>query len=273
VHIEASPDLLYLIILASARLGACLYVVPLFSARAIQHMTRLAIFVSLSLPFVVSVVLAKDAPALGLWTVMPILFKEIAIGILLGLPVAAIWWGLRSAGFLIDQQRSFGAAQAEHTALVEASTILGSAFEWAGTLVLLHSGAISLLVLTVYRSYGVWGLWEGYPGGGEEIWVALSACVQTMVHVLGLVAALPLLSILVMEIGVFLASRSAPNIASDILVLPIKLTMSAIFALFAFGYAVRNGDLQRLLHTPAAVMAGKSFHPPEVPLPRESPKR
>lgn len=243
---DLGVGLLYLIVLATARLGACLSISPLISSRAMPAFVRLGVFIAFSLPLIGGNFNPEKLSHLGGWMMIGYLIKEVIIGCVLGVPAAALWWGVQSAGDAIDDQRAYGGIRGSYTALVEPGSILGATFEFTFTSFFVSTGGLSLIIGLIYRSFQHWGLWDPFPLGSPDLWEVAVSAATILFHSVAILASIPMMSVVLIELSVLMASRIAPQFASDFLTLPLKLLVSVALAVAAFLHALEQGDLLHL---------------------------
>ena len=96
--------------LASPRLLAVFAILPFLGRQVLTGLVRNGVAISIALVIVPVVAVDVAVAAPSPLEIVGMLVKETLIGLLIGFPLAVVFWSLESIGFYIDNQR--GAAMA-----------------------------------------------------------------------------------------------------------------------------------------------------------------
>lgn len=234
-------------VLCCIRMSACLVFIPIFSIAGFGVLTRGILFISFSWPIIICYSMDPNLIRLNLFLKLTIALKEFLLGILIGLPLASIWWGVQSAGFIIDQQRAFGPTQSIYNAFSEQSSLLGAAFEIAASAYLLKFDCLQQIIANVNEFFLILGLSENIKNM-EIFRHEFIEMMKTILNLIGILATPALISLIIIDVGVFMASRAARNLASDFLILPMKVLTSVSFALLSIEAIFKRGILMQIFH-------------------------
>lgn len=130
---------------------------PLFSYLQLRGVLRNSVVVALSVPNIALIYFnLGDAPVPGVFQTMPLVFKEMAIGMVLGMLLGLPFWAAQIAGDVTDAFR--GASSANLFDPVNANEV-----SITGTFLMLYTlaifaliGGIPLLVDMMMRSFAAW---------------------------------------------------------------------------------------------------------------------
>ncbi|MDR2891979.1 MAG: flagellar biosynthetic protein FliR, partial [Deltaproteobacteria bacterium] len=144
--------------------------VPFFSGQAVPAQLRFSLSVLLAL-FVYPAFAGLNAPEAGmpffLWLACT-LGKEMLVGFLLAYTASVVFWAMLSVGFIIDNQRGAGMAQATDPASGEATSLFGSFLHQSAIYIFFSSGAFLQMLLLLLASYGVCPPGFELPAGSRE---------------------------------------------------------------------------------------------------------
>ncbi|MEL6477493.1 MAG: type III secretion system export apparatus subunit SctT [Pseudomonadota bacterium] len=233
------------LVLSIARMAALMYVFPLFTRTGIQSgMLRGGLAFGLSIP-VMPIVAAEmiDAGPPGLYALIALIGKEALLGIVIGVVAGIPFWAASAAGNLIDFQSGASAASMVDPNAGEETTPMGVFLFYLFAAVYLGAGMFNDGVLApLYQSFTVW------PAAAP--WPALElARTEQILGLLGgilrgaLILALPIvLVLLILELGLAIATRFVPQINVFFLAMSLK-TLATILMLPLF-YAILVGYLR-----------------------------
>ena len=235
------------LVLSVARMGALMYVFPLFTRTGIQQgMLRGGLALGLSIP--VMPIVAFDMLEAGtpsLYGLIALAGKEALIGMLIGLVAGIPFWAASAAGNLIDFQSGASAASLVDPNAGEDTTPMGVFFFYLFAAVFLGAGLFNEAVLApLYQSFTVWGAAAPWPEmrlENTELVLSLLAGILKG----GLLLALPIvLILLILELGLAIATRFVPQINVFFLAMSLKtllnILMLPLFYAILVGY-MRDG--------------------------------
>lgn len=222
--------LLAVVFLAVARTTALLLITPFLGRGVLTGMARNGVVLAFSLPVVPRLYGALPAqfdPS-NLLLMGALLVKEMLIGLLLGLPVAAISWGVEAAGYVIDTQRGATSASALDPATGNQSSPLGILLAQVYTVWLFIGGGLLLVLDLLYRSHEVWPAWEFLPALSQELPRQMLHLLDSVLSLTFLVSGPALVAMFLSEAGLALVSRFAPQLQVFFLAMPVKSALGLL---------------------------------------------
>jgi flagellar biosynthetic protein FliR len=201
------------------RPGALMMIGPGLGGQQVPMQVRVALTALLALALAPSVTL-PSGPSLGL---LAVVFREVLIGLSLGLAARAVIAGAELAGHLCSQQIGFSYAATVDPEGGARNTVLASLYGLLATLTWLAIGGHHLLIRALDASY------TGLPIGGGGVDASLLTSVREVlgiVFVTGLRLAAPLMAvILVVEVALGLVSRAAPALNFFVIGYPVRIAV------------------------------------------------
>lgn len=220
---------------ALIRMLAVFAMLPIVQASVLPGNIRTAFAISLTL--VVFPVLGTDIDVLGLGitTLISLVAKEVAIGILIGFGASTIFYALESAGFFIDNQRGSSMASSVDPLTGSQTSPLGIFLTQVVTVYVFSTGGFLLLLSAVYQSYLIMPVFEFYPSFDIEDARAFLRILDRIV-MLGIVIAAPaMIAMFLSEFGLGLVSRFAPQLNVFFLAMPVKSAVGILMLTLYIG--------------------------------------
>jgi type III secretion protein T len=255
MRMAASLERLHIYLLAVAlalsRMVGVMIVMPAFTRLGLTAILRGSVALVLSLPIVPVIVGALDADRLAGLTIAGLLFKEITVGVVVGLFLGVPFWAAEAAGDVLDLQRGAASASLFDPSAAEETSITGTFLVLAMLALYYGSGGLPITMRAVYDSYRLWPPGSFLPvfsGDAGHHFLDLLDDLLTMA--LMLVAPL-VICMLLADIALGLLSRAAPSIHVFDLSLSAKsLVLAFLLALYsAFLVSYMGKDLGILLST------------------------
>lgn len=232
---EALLILQVLTLAMSRPMGAALFI-PFLSRQQVPALARAALCMALALPPAAAMWPAVQAAPPNTASWLALLLKEGVLGALIGMLIAVPFWAIRGMGTLIDNQRGANAAQQVNPALQADATLIGELSERALVALLIDWGVLTSVYGVLFDSYGAWSALDIFPAldaaHGVHVVAALIRCVSD-----ALVLAAPvLLLLLLIELGLAIASTAVQGFDVYGSAMPVKTISSLlILALIAPG--------------------------------------
>jgi type III secretion protein T len=208
--------------LALPRLVAAFAVLPFFSQQVLTGSLRGGVAASLGLIMVPFVAVELTPLHLSGIQIGLIVGKEVLVGLLVGYPIAVLFWSVEAVGFYIDNQRGAAMASSADPLTGADTTPLGILFTQAFTVYFVMSGAFLLLLGVLYQTYAIWPVSSFVPhfgAGGPDFYLVLFDQGMQLVMVL---SAPVIIAMFLTEFGLALVSRFAPQLNVFFLAMPIK---------------------------------------------------
>jgi type III secretion protein T len=222
---------------AMARTTGMFAVTPFLGRGMLTGLARNGVILSLTLP-VLPYVFAHRPPDFdptNLPVVLALTLKELLIGVLLGLPLAAIAWGLEAAGFVIDNQRGATMASSLNPATGNQSSPIGILLAQLYTTWLFVAGGFAAMLDLLYRSHVLWPAWSFTPVLNAAFPGQMLRLLDTVMRLSLLMAGPALIAMFLSEFGLALVSRFAPQLQVFFLAMPLKSGVGLLLLLLSIG--------------------------------------
>lgn len=221
---------LFIFLLCLVRIMAIFRTAPFLSGQVISDTIRNTLAMSLVL-LVYPIVAAQvpDGVELSI-KLIPLVFKEILIGVLMGFLLGMLFWTADGVGFLIDNQRGSSMASSMDPLSGEQSSPLGSLFFQAVTMLFFLSGGFVSFVGFVMQSYQTWPLFSYAPTLNDGPLLQLfMGQLDAMARILIVLAGPILIICFLTDFGLGLINRFAPQLNVFFLAMPIKSGLAMFF--------------------------------------------
>jgi type III secretion protein T len=223
--------------IAMARTAGLFAVTPFLGRGMLTGLARNGVILSLTLPVLPRLFANRPAAfdTVNLFVVLSLTLKELLIGVLLGLPLAAIAWGLEAAGFMIDNQRGATMASSLNPATGNQSSPVGILLAQLYTTWLFVSGGFAAMLDLLYRSQIVWPAWSFAPSFGPDFTSQMLRLLDAVMRICLLAAGPALIAMFISEFGLALVSRFAPQLQVFFLAMPVKSGVGLLLLLLSVG--------------------------------------
>lgn len=250
LYLEFLPSLL----ISMARIYPCMFLVPAFCFQHVRGMTRHTVVMVVALfptPGIHAALMGKDYSALMLGGLV---FKEMALGFLLGVLLFMPFWMVESVGALLDNQRGALAGGQLNPSLGPDATPVGHLFKQLAIFLLMVSLGLGALTQVIWDSYLIWPptVWFPLPAAnGFSVFIGLLG--DTFMHMM-LYAAPFIAVLLLLEFGIALLGVYSQQLQVSTLAPPVK-SLAGIgilllyFALLQDLIVGRMGQLGDLRHS------------------------
>jgi type III secretion protein T len=235
-----AAQVLFAYTLGLPRLLAVFTLLPFTSRGVITGLARTGVVASLGLfayPMVAPTVGGIDLPPVLLFL---LILKEVAIGSLLGFSVAILFWGVESAGFIIDNQRGAAIASSINPLSGTDTTPLGILFMQAYTIYFIATGGFLAFLGLVYETYALWPVLSFWPVLPPEAVGYFLGLADKVMFIAVLYAGPIMAAMFLAEFGLALVSRFAPQLNVFILAMPVKsgvaMFVLVLYIPFLFSY-------------------------------------
>jgi len=214
------------------RLLSIFAVVPFLSGKMITGLARNGLLVLLAL--FMSPVAGELAPMpLGMWVLVSA--KEALIGLLLGLGFGIFIWAIQSVGDLIDFQTGSGNASFFDPAAGHENGPTGEFLGWLVITLFVAAGGLLAMLGVIVDSYRLWPIASFFPDLGQVLEQFAVRQGDTLFLWIVKLASPVLLMLLLVELGMGLISRVAPQLNVFVFSQPLKsLLATLMMVLFLF---------------------------------------
>jgi len=218
--------------LTMPRFLAAFNLLPFFSSQVVPGMLRQGVATSLCLLLVPFVADQTAAVPMSGVTLIIIVVKEVIVGVLIGYPLAVLFWAIEGIGFYVDNQRGSAMASSADPLTGQDTTPLGILFTQAFTVYFMSSGAFLLMLGVFYQTYQLWPVAEFVPsfgGAGPTFYLDMFDRLLRMIVVL---SAPLIIAMFLAEFALALVSRFAPQLQVFFLAMPIKSALAVLLLIF-----------------------------------------
>lgn len=232
-EIEFIKRLLLCVSITTPRIIAIFSIFPLLSSSLIQGLSRNTVIFSLSLiiiPFQYPIM--PDDLIINLHFFVLIL-KEITIGIFMGFLFSLIFWAAEGIGTFIANQCGASMANMSDPLIGEETTPLGSLFLQAFIMLFLSYGGLFLVLSTIFESYRIFPVFSFFPKFEKDIALFFLNQTDDLVRLIVILSTPVIISLFLVEFGLGLVNRFAPQLNVFFLAMPIKSGV-AIFVLILY---------------------------------------
>lgn len=230
------PDAVLLPLLAIAMLMprwlGVIYMLPVFSFKAMPHLLRQVVALVLTFPLVQQTVNLLQQSALTGPGLMLLAGKELMIGLLLGTVLAIPFWIFEAAGVYLDNQRGANVQAINPTASADAS-MLGLALQQALTVAMLHAGLAGLLLSPVYQSYQLWPVLASMPAMDAAMLARLLPLLTRLMNASLILASPGLICLGLVETCFAVLSRWNPQLPAYSAALPVKSLLALLVVMLS----------------------------------------
>jgi flagellar biosynthetic protein FliR len=255
-------------VIVFARIVGMLMVMPFFGSMNIPMVVRVGFAFTLAIVITPSVAdsiiqMPGDTPAFVL-----LLVNQLLIGLMLGLVAAFTFYGIESAGRIIDTQRGSNMSDIIAPQSGERTSPSGQWMMMLALVMLLATGQHMTIINGMIQSFHV------LPATGSMDWIGdndhpklireFAALSSNMLVIAVKVAAPAMLSILLSDCLLGIINRGAPQVNVFMLSMPIKAilgiaAMSSALAATVFYMTGSHGAFQELLGKPGGNGLGGDF--------------
>jgi type III secretion protein T len=218
------------------RLLVFFFLVPFLSGEAVPAQLRFSLSALLAF-FAYPAFAGMNLPESGvfLWLFV-VLGKEMLVGFLLAYTASIIFWAMLSVGFIMDNQRGAGMAQATDPATGESTSLFGSFLHQIAIYIFFSSGAFLQMLLLLLHSYAVCPPgFELAVEAREGIPFFLLGQFSRLMGMAVLFAAPVMLICLLSDVSLGIVNRISPQLNVFFLSMPIKSALGLLMILLYMG--------------------------------------
>lgn len=247
-----------LLAVAVTRVAAAFLVLPLMAQETVPPLVRNSLFVAFSL-----VVLAMQPQVFGMHPSTPewvaLFVREGTIGLVIGFMFGTLLWAFEAAGQIIDTKTGATMAQIVDPLSGDTTSLSGAFLSRMGNFAFMFSGGLLLLATVLLQSYAVWPL---SASGPHFVLRGVGVFETGFSNLMGLAlmfAAPALVILTVVEAGMGLANRFAPQLNVFSMSLSIKAWLSTLILLATSGLMVQTLLDQLASRTPQVMAVLRAF--------------
>jgi len=235
--------------LALSRILGVMAILPAFTRLGVTGILRNGIALAVSIPMIPAIAATLGTEPLTVGKIAALSFKEIVVGVVVGLILGVPFWAAEAAGGILDLQRGASFAMLEDPDAVSETSVTGTILAVAIIVLYYASGGLFMTLRTLYESYDIWPLGRFLPLFGPEAGHLLLSLLDEL-FAMGLMLIGPIVVCLfVADILLALVSRAAPHFNVFALSLAVKNLVFATLLVLYSGFlgTYMSRDLSTLL--------------------------
>jgi type III secretion protein T len=185
------------------------------------------------------------------WVMLPLVIKELIIGLVIGFFLGLLFWVAQSVGSLLDNQRGASQAQGSDPLSGDQLSPLASLFFQFAAMLFFTSGAFVSFLGMLMESYALWPIFSPMPAlTGAPLFNLIVLEADALMRLAVLLAAPILALCFLTDFGLGLVNRFAPQLNVFVLSMPLKsavvlagLSVYGLTMLNVFSDGIHNMDL------------------------------
>ncbi len=249
--ITFGSEKIQLFLLLMMRIGGLLIAGPIFTHKAVPRKIAVSLSLGLAMVLVPVFVTTKLPPVDGIIDLVGLCFREIAVGMILGLVFSFIFLAVRLAGSIVAYQIGFAMANVMDPNSSGPVSVIGEFWVMIATLIFLILNGHHIMLTGLVDSFRIIPMGSGMPSGEVGDWMVKYA---SFVFVLAVKFAAPvIMTIFLVEVSMGVLARTMPQMNIFIVGYPIKIC-AGLFLISAslpvFAYVLRKviANLDSELH-------------------------
>ena len=227
-ELAALESLAGAVTLTMPRVLAIFAVVPFFSGKMITGLARNGLLLMLAI-FMSPVAGEMPSMTVGMWIL--IASKEALIGTLLGLGFGIFIWAIQSVGDLIDFQTGSGNAAFFDPVAGHDTGPTAEFLSWLVIVLFVSAGGLLAMLGVIVDSYRIWPVASFFPKTGLVLEQFAVHQGDTLFNWIVKLAAPVIFILVLVELGVGLVSRVAPQLNVFQFAQPIKSVLATLMML------------------------------------------
>ncbi|MEM9625149.1 MAG: type III secretion system export apparatus subunit SctT [Pseudomonadota bacterium] len=227
--------------LGMARVTGMLIILPVFVRTGITGVLRAGVAIAIALPlfpYVLEQMNSYGPP--NMLVLMGIVLKEGFVGFLLGFAFGIPFWGIESAGDVIDFQRGLmGATISDPSQTAEAS-VTGTFLVLTMITMFFMVDGMMIVIETLYQTYQIWPLFDFTPKLSLESGIGMFKLIDQVMRLAFVIAGPVMIAMFLGDAVLAAITRFAPQLNVFVLSMGVKsaifVAMMPLYAVFIFDY-------------------------------------
>ena len=227
--------------LAMARPFGMIIVLPIFVRTGITGILQsgvvLAIAISL-FPYVSDQV--QQAGEIGTLMLLGVILKEGFIGFLLGFAIGIPFWGIQSAGDVVDFQRGLMGASISDPSQSSEASVTGTFLILTMITLFFMVDGMMIVIETLYQTYTIWPLFDLTPRLSIESAAAMFKLIDEIMRLTFVIGGPIMIAMFLGDAVLAAITRFAPQLNVFVLSMGIKsaifVAMMPLYATFLYDY-------------------------------------
>lgn len=231
--------------LSIVRILVILTFVPLFGFKQVKAKAiKVAVCIGIAMPIFADINEQLYNQNIAFSFLSLIVFKEAALGTVIGFILAIPFWIFQATGALIDNQRGALSAGYMNPASGPDASMLGDLFSKLVVVVMLYAGIFPHMFTFIYLSHELWPVFEKMPEFQNMAWAEMIHLFNRMVKQFVLYAG-PVVLILLMVEGAFaFLGAYSPQLQVYFMAMPAKSLSALVIVVLYFSYLTQNMEAE-----------------------------
>ncbi|MGL4728391.1 MAG: EscT/YscT/HrcT family type III secretion system export apparatus protein [Bosea sp. (in: a-proteobacteria)] len=198
--------------LTSARFIGIMSIMPLFTRAGVDGLIRVGIALAFAAPLTVALTPQFVTDAVPpIWLMTLLMFKELCVGLALGVVYSVPIWAISTAGDIIDSYRNASAANTSDPVNAAEVSVFGTYLVILGLALFIAAGGLQVVIASTYHSFAVWPVQSFWPSLRPEAMPQLLSLLTEMGRIAFIVAAPLLVLMVVVDIVMLSFTRMNPQ--------------------------------------------------------------
>jgi len=232
------------------RIIAVLQIFPLFTALNVRGTIRATLALVLAMPLIPIIepqLLAIETPTL--WDYGLLMAKEFIVGLFIGCLIALPFWGIQTAGDVIDVSRGASMANVADPVNANENSLTGLVLLYASLAIFIAAGGLELIIDIIYESYLLLDVTQPLPPVGIETVKAIGGLLTHMFLIGVIISGPVMIAMIAIDLSLVFANQMAQQIEiNDFATILKNLCVCAFIPLYAiFLQEYMNDDWQNLV--------------------------
>ncbi|MDX1453129.1 MAG: type III secretion system export apparatus subunit SctT [Oleiphilaceae bacterium] len=239
--VEPFNQVLTSIGLAMPRIMVCFLILPALSQRFLHGLLRTSVSIGIALPVATGIFYQVELTDLHFFSLIGLLLKEAAVGIILGFLLALPFWLFESIGTIFDTQRGALMGEQLNPETGSMTSISGVLLLQSAIVLMIEIGAFAWIFGLIVNSYVLWPALQWLPPFSDDAYTLLSSEFSLMAMRFVLYALPLMMTLLIIEMIFALIGLYAPQLQVYFLAMPIKSLCGIIILVLMAGLLWQYG--------------------------------
>lgn len=227
--------------LAMARATGLVIILPVFVRTGITGILRGGVVIAIALSLIPYVIAEMEKVGeIGALALTGVLLKEGFIGFLLGFALSIPFWGVQSAGDVVDFQRGLMGASISDPSQNEEASVTGTFLVLTMITLFFMVDGMMIVIETLYQTYAIWPLFDLTPKLSVTSATALFTLVDDIMRLAFVIAGPVMIAMFLGDAVLAAITRFAPQLNVFVLSMGVKsaifVAMMPLYAVFIFDY-------------------------------------
>lgn len=227
--------------LGMARVTGMLIILPIFVRTGITGILRSGVAIAIALPLIPYVMdQVNNVGQPGMLVLMGVILKEGFVGFMLGFVFGVPFWGIESAGDVMDFQRGLIGASISDPSQTSEASVTGTFLVLTMITMFFMVDGMMIVIETLYQTYAIWPLFDFTPQLSIESGVAMFKLLDQVMRLAFVIAGPVMIAMFLGDAVLAAITRFAPQLNVFVLSMGVKsaifVAMMPLYAVFIFDY-------------------------------------